>query len=104
MMHNSYYFFTNLANATKFKIITLLRNKPLSVNEIAAKINEEQSKVSHNLSKLAHCHILDVKQKGKQRIYSLNKNTVVPILKIVDDHINKNCMRCNCHKDAKNIS
>ncbi|HHE36756.1 MAG TPA: ArsR family transcriptional regulator [Candidatus Woesearchaeota archaeon] len=89
-------FFKNFANKTKFRIIMSLKDKPMSVNELARKIGEEQSKVSHNLAKLARCSILGVKQKGKQRIYSLNKETVIPMLRMVEKHVEKHCnTRCN---------
>ena len=84
----------NFANKTKLEIILSLRDKPLSVTEIAEKINEEQSKISHNLKKLATCHILEVKKEGKKRVYSLNKETVAPMLNIVEKHVKKNCMLC----------
>ena len=84
-------FFLNFSNKTKLDIILALKERPLSVNEIVEKLKEEQSKVSHNLKKLAACRILNVKQKGKQRIYSLNKDTVIPILDLVTKHV-----RCHC--------
>ena len=58
-------------------------------------MGEEQSKISHNLAKLAMCSVLIVKQQGKKRIYSLNKDTVIPMLKLVEKHVEKYCdMRC----------
>ncbi len=94
MKYSSYYpFFRNFANKTKFDIISALRAGPLSVTDIAKAISMEQSKVSHNLRKLNHCHILNVKQKGRQRIYSLNNETVAPMLKIVEQHVKKYCGR-----------
>lgn len=100
------YFFVNFANKTKLDIIVALRNGPLCVNDIVKELGEEQSKVSHNLKKLTNCHILVVEKKGKQRIYSLNHSTVLPILKIVEEHIHENCIKfktyCNerCDKCA----
>ena len=71
----------------------------MSVNEICASINEEQSKVSHNLKKLTECHFLDVKQEGKSRIYSLNEKTIVPLLKLVEKHVTTYCCdSCTKHK------
>ena len=93
---NSYKdFFVNFSNKTKLDIIVALRNNPLCVNEIAEKIGQEQSKVSHNLNKLTKCKILDVKQDGKKRVYSLNKETVMPIIQIVEKHVHKYCAK-NC--------
>lgn len=89
-------FFVNFANKTKLDILMLLREGPLSVNEISKKIGEEQSKVSHNLKKLSRCNILTVEQKGKQRIYSLNKETVLPMLELVGKHVKSYCLGgCN---------
>ncbi len=87
-------FFNNFAQKTKLNIILTLKNKPLSVSEISKHINEEQSKVSHNLKKLAQCNIVKAEQQGKQRIYSLNKETVLPLLKLVDKHVNSHCRGC----------
>ncbi len=84
-------FFTNFANETNINIISSLRNGPLSVSEISKKVKMEQSAVSHNLTKLSRCGILSVKQEGKKRIYSLNKETVLPIIELVEKHVSKNC-------------
>jgi len=91
-------FFVNLANKAKLDIIMALRDEPLNVKTIAKKINEEQSAVSHNLKKLTDCHVLDVKQVGKERIYSLNKDTITPILNLVGKHVIKNCPGSCCKK------
>jgi len=91
-------FFMNFANKTKLNIILALENGPLSVNEITEKVKGEQSRISHNLGKLLQCHILNVEQKGKQRIYSLNSETVIPMLKIVKKHIKKKCLICKLKK------
>lgn len=96
MKCGSYYsFFANLANSTRFKIVMALREKDMSVSEIVEKVEEEQSTVSHNLKKLSDCNIIDAQKKGKERIYSLNKETIIPILNLVDNHVKKKCnMRC----------
>lgn len=94
MNNGSYIFFRNFANKTRFEIIMCLKDRALSVNEISAKLNHEQSKISHNLAKLASCNILEVKRNGKKRIYSLNKDSVVPLLKIVDHHVKCHCREC----------
>jgi|SRR3989339_1669548 len=90
-------FFGNFANPTKLEIITLLKDKPMCVNEMVKSIQEEQSKISHNLKKLVDCHILTVKQNGKLRIYSLNTDTVLPILNLVKKHVQCHC-KCGCNQ------
>ena len=90
--NNSYHvFFTNLANPLKIGIILSLREKEKCVNELTKELGVEQSKISHALSNLKSCRIVDVKQKGKKRIYSLNKKTIVPMLKLIDKHAQSFC-------------
>ena len=85
-------FFSNFANPTRFKIIMILQGKEMSVGEIVEATKEEQSKVSHNLRILAGCHIVSVRQEGKKRMYSLNKDTVLPMLKLGGEHVKKYCI------------
>lgn len=95
MNHNTYhFFFRNLANPIKIEIISALKEKELSVGELSEKLGIEQSKLSHALSSLKRCNIVQVKQKGKQRIYYLNKDTILPMLKLIDKHETKFCKNC----------
>ena len=91
--HSYNVFFEVIGNKTRLKILELLQDKAMSVTEICTALKEEQSKISHNLKKLADCHFLDAEQKGKQRIYSLNKETMVPLMKLVDNHVKKHCCK-----------
>ncbi len=84
-------FFCNFANRTKLSIITALAEREMSVKEIAEKVKAEQSAISHNLRKLLACHILEVRRKGKERIYSLNKETVMPVIKLAETHVKQYC-------------
>jgi|TARA_B100002003_G_C14095785_1_gene527078 DNA-binding transcriptional ArsR family regulator len=91
--HSYTTFFETIANKTRLKILEILQAKSMSVTEICTILGEEQSKISHNLKCLTECHFLDVKQQGKKRIYSLNKDTILPVMKLVDKHVQKYC--CN---------
>ena len=84
-------FFETIATKTRMAILYLLREKAMSVSEICSSLEAEQSKISHNLKRLVDCHVVDVVQKGKQRIYSLNKDTVIPILDLVEKHVQQYC-------------
>lgn len=86
-----YYFFMNFANKTRLKIILSLKNCSLSVNEIVQKTGIEQSNISHHLKSLAECKIVNVNKKGKKRVYSLNKETVIPMITLVEKHAKRNC-------------
>ncbi|MEA3414491.1 MAG: metalloregulator ArsR/SmtB family transcription factor [Nanoarchaeota archaeon] len=95
MNYNPYHlFFQNLANPLKTKIIHSLKKNPKSVSELSKETKIEQSKLSHALANLKTCHIVIVNKKGKERIYSLNKKTILPILKIIDNHKINFCLKC----------
>lgn len=95
MNSNPYHdFFSNLANPLKMNIVLELNKEEKNVSQLSNSLKQEQSKISHALSSLKKCNIVDMKQKGKQRVYYLNKSTIVPILKIIRHHSIKNCKGC----------
>jgi DNA-binding transcriptional ArsR family regulator len=93
-------FFETIASKLRMNILELLMQKPMCVTEIAAALNEEQSNISHNLKKLADCHIIEAKQEGKKRVYSLNKETIEPLMKLVEKHVHSFCGQ-ECMRNAK---
>lgn len=97
-------FFTNLASPLKIDIIISLKQKEKNVSEISKELKVEQSKISHALASLRSCNIVQVKQKGKQRIYFLNKNTILPMLKLIDKHANIYCNCEGCTKENCRVS
>ncbi len=92
-------FFLNLANPLKMKIILLLRDKEMNVSKMVNELKTDQSKISHALKSLRECKLLLTKKSGKERIYYLNKKTIIPILKIIEKHVlcycNEGCTRLN---------
>ena len=99
-MNKYYIFFGNLANPLKIEIISALKDKDMSVSELIKELHIEQSKLSHALTSLRHCSLVKVKREGKKRIYSLNKKTIFPILKIIDSHEKEFCKKC-CLREKK---
>lgn len=91
-------FFRNLANPLKLKIMSALEEKAMNVNDLTRELNAEQSKISHALALLRCCSIVECKKDGKERIYSLNKETILPMLKLIDKHENKYCTKCRALK------
>ncbi|MEI8364314.1 MAG: metalloregulator ArsR/SmtB family transcription factor [archaeon] len=83
---NSYTFFNVISNKTRWEIINALNLKNMCVNDISQETKIEQSKVSHSLKVLSDCNVVFSKRSGKQMIYSLNKKTIKPILKILNEH------------------
>ena len=91
-------FFTALSGNRRLDIIQFLKKVgSSSVTDIASGTGIEQSAVSHNLSKLLACKFVHIENLGKQRIYSLNTDTIVPLLQLVDQHIKIFCSgSCPC--------
>lgn len=94
-------FFRNLANPLKIKIILELKDKNMNVSDLTHELGVEQSKVSHALILLRRCNIVKASKKGKERVYSLNKKTVVPLLKLIDEHSNSFCRCKECRGCGK---
>lgn len=91
-------FFSSLSDKTRLEIIKILRERDQSVGELCEKTEFEQSRVSHNLKKLKELGFVNVEKKGKQRVYSLDKTTVAPLLELIDKHVEKyytHYCRCN---------
>lgn len=98
-------FFIKFANKERLRILYLLREGPLSVNQIVKELDQEQSTVSHNLRKLWNCNLLNMEKKGRNRVYSLNRETVIPILDLAREHVQKFCIgRCNRYEIQENLS
>jgi len=94
-------FLGTLANVNRVKLLLALKDKDLSVSELIKKLNMNQTTISHNLKRLQICGFVDVEQKGKFRIYSINHKTIEPLLELMERHMVKYC----CHVvNDKNIS
>ncbi|MDO8647651.1 MAG: metalloregulator ArsR/SmtB family transcription factor [Candidatus Diapherotrites archaeon] len=97
MNSGCYLFFETLATRLKSDIIETLDESPLSVSELAGKLRQERSKVSHALLSLEECGFVKAEKKGKSRIYFLNKQTMRPLLRLIEKHTQKNCRICKKH-------
>ncbi len=86
-------FFETLGNQTRWDIVHLLLKKPYRATDIAKRLGYEQSLVSHHLQRLLTCGFVKAKTNGTERIYSLNKETITPLLILVDRHVNKFCKK-----------
>jgi DNA-binding transcriptional ArsR family regulator len=81
--------FTALSNDCRVGILNLLRNGPKNVGEISDALKIEQTMASHNLKCLAFCGLVTSQRLGKTIEYTLNRETVEPILHLADKHIAK---------------
>lgn len=94
-------FFQAFANPTRMKIISFLERRKesgASVSEICRDLDIEQTQASHALRCLAFCGVVNSARQGKSIIYSLNEKTIIPILALVDAHMNRyasNLLTCD---------
>jgi len=82
-------FFKAFSNKTRFEIIRLLRQGPKNVTQICRESGFEQSRVSHNLKCLENCGFLTSSWNGKNNVYALDMEHIIPILKDIDRHIER---------------
>lgn len=84
-------FFKTLGHQQRVEIIFCLLKSDMNVSEIVEFLKAEQSTVSHNLKRLLKCSFIKVKPNGKERVYSVNKETIAPLFKSIKDHAEKYC-------------
>lgn len=69
-------FFKALSDANRLKIIGILANQSMSVEQISASLNLSPSTVSHHLAKLSEAGLVTAKPESYYNIYSLNSATL----------------------------
>jgi len=69
--------FRALADKNRRKILTLLKDNDLSVNELLKNFEIGQATLSNHLSILKKARLVDNRILGKQRIYRLNKDILI---------------------------
>jgi len=80
-------FLKALSNETRLLVLESLRTRTKCVSEISEDLSFEQSRISHSLKCLCNCGFVEVERKGKKRIYSLNKKTIIPLFNTIDKHV-----------------
>jgi DNA-binding transcriptional ArsR family regulator len=84
-------FFSTLANPTRLAILEILADGPKNVTEISEALNQEQSMISHNLKPLQACAFVFQEKKGRESIYSVNKEIIEPLFDLFTFHESKYC-------------
>ena len=72
--------FNAIAEPQRRAILTLLMQGERSVNEIAASLQIRQPQTSKHLRVLSEVALVNVRQEGKQRLYSLQSEGLKPVL------------------------
>ena len=84
-------FFQALANPARMRIIHYLKTarSGRSVSQICEELGLEQTQGSHALRCLAFCGLVTSARNGKSVIYTLNTETMLPLLDMVEIHLKK---------------
>ena len=97
LMQNTYdRFLRTLCNKTRLAIIQSLRNKSKNVTHLTKELGIHQTTVSHALKILLDCGFVVVERNGNERVYSANRKTIKPLIKLMEDHINSYCKKKCC--------
>jgi len=79
-----------LADPNRRKIIKILLNGQLSVNEILSHFSIKQATLSSHLRVLLEAGLVDVSNKSKFRLYSINRARLDEFVKIFNREFAKN--------------
>ncbi len=98
MICNSYKsFFKILADDCKLNIINILSKGPSTVGELSQRLHYEQSRVSHALISLKEFGFVINKRNGKTQEYQLEPKIMIPLLRLIDEHVDKyHRSKCTC--------
>ncbi|MEK6824540.1 MAG: metalloregulator ArsR/SmtB family transcription factor [Nanoarchaeota archaeon] len=92
-LYESYKIFLGtLVSESRLKIINLLRKGRKNVSEIMSEFEMDQTAVSHDLARLKKCGFVLVDIDGKYRYYSLNRETIAPLMALIEKHMNNYCI------------
>lgn len=86
-----YGFFSTLANPTRLAILDKLRSEQMNVTDLSESLGQEQSMISHNLRTLERCALIKSERRGKEKMYSVNTETVEILFKAAENHASKHC-------------
>lgn len=79
--------FKVFGDSTRLRIMVLIADSELPVNEIAEALNMEQSTISHQLRVLRQNKLARVRREGKQMYYTLDDDHVKKIIEMGLDHV-----------------
>jgi DNA-binding transcriptional ArsR family regulator len=79
--------FKSLADVNRRKIISILKERDLTVNEILRFLEIGQATLSSHLAILRKAELVEFSIRGKQRIYKLKRGTLISFVKKLNGFI-----------------
>ena len=89
LMYGLSEFYKIFADATRLRILDVLVNGPMCVNDISLAIGVSQSAVSHQLKNLRASNLVKTEKIGKNVKYSISDDHIKIILKYGIEHISE---------------
>ena len=80
-------FFKIFGDQTRLRILDVLINKPMCVNEISEILDISQSAISHQLKNLRSSNLVKTEKIGKNVYYNISDDHIKIILKYGLEHI-----------------
>lgn len=74
-----------LADPTRRKILSLLRDKDMNAGEIANEFNMTKPSISNHLNILKQADLVDAEKVGQNVNYSLKTSVLEDVLKLISD-------------------
>ncbi len=82
-------FYKIFGDETRLRILDVLLNKPLCVNEISEALDVSQSAISHQLKNLRSSNLVKTEKIGKNVYYAISDEHIKVILKYGLEHISE---------------
>lgn len=70
-----------IGNENRYRVLEALMKEPLTVGEIAKKVNLPQPAVSQHLKVLKVAHLVEDERRGQEVLYSINVSYMAGLLK-----------------------
>lgn len=80
-----------VANEIRYKILRLLKEEELCVNDIMENLEEDQTLISHHLKRLYNCGLVDKKREGRKIRYSIADEAVFEFMRKVGEISETKC-------------
>ena len=78
-----------LADPTRRKILSLLKDKDMNAGEIANEFNMTKPSISNHLNILKQADLVDAEKVGQNVNYSLKTSVLQDVLKLISDSSNR---------------
>lgn len=78
-----------LADPTRRKILSLLKDKDMNAGEIANEFNTTKPSISNHLNILKQADLVDAEKVGQNVNYSLKTSVLQDVLKLISDLSNR---------------